>query len=64
MVVTSLKHLSPARMGFAYQVFNRKDKTLLATGETMHAWTDRHLKPLNAKKTVPDVYSMLSQSVN
>jgi len=63
IVVTSLKQLSPVRMGFAYQVFNRKDNQLLATGETMHAWTDKHLKPLNAKKIVPDVYSKLNQAV-
>ena len=61
MVVTSIKYLSPVRMSFAYRVFEKKEMKLLATGETLHAWTDRHLKPLNAKKYIPDVYAVLNQ---
>lgn len=64
MVVTSLKQVSRVRLCFSYQVLNTVDNKLLATGETMHAWTDTALKPVDAKKAVPDVYSRLSQSVN
>jgi acyl-CoA thioester hydrolase len=49
---------------FSYQVINAVNQKLLATGETMHAWTDKALKPVNAAKTVPDVYFLLSQAVN
>lgn len=63
IVVTMLKQLSRVRLNFQYQVFNATDHKLLATGETMHAWTDRVLKPVDAKKAVPDAYSVLSKFV-
>ncbi|MEN6314575.1 MAG: hypothetical protein ABFD25_10045 [Clostridiaceae bacterium] len=63
MVITRLKHISPARLCFSYDVLNTANHELLATGETLHAWTDKALKPVNAIKTVPDVYSILSKAV-
>lgn len=64
MVVTRLKQISRVRLRFSYQVLNTSNHKLLATGETMHAWTDKALKPVNAGKIVPDVYSILSQAVS
>lgn len=64
MVITRLKHISPVRMSFSYDVINAANHKLLATGETLHAWTDKVLKPVNAVKYVPDVYSILSQAVS
>ena len=64
MVVTRLKKVSRVRLCFSYQVLNVVDHKLLATGETMHAWTDKSLKPVDAEKAVPDAYSMLSQADN
>jgi acyl-CoA thioester hydrolase len=61
LVVTRLNQVSRVRLCFSYQVLNATDRKLLATGETMHAWTDRTLKPVDAEKAVPDVYSILSQ---
>jgi len=63
LVITNLKSLSRVRMSFVYQVLNAENNKLLAIGETMHAWTDKALKPVNAEKIVPDVYSILSQAV-
>lgn len=63
MVITDLKQISRVRLCFSYQVINAENNKLLATGETMHAWTDKALRPVNAAKAVPDVYSMLSQSI-
>jgi len=63
MIVTRLKQVSHIRLCFSYQVLNAADHKLLATGETMHAWTDRALKPVDAEKAVPDIYSMLSKAV-
>ena len=64
MVVTRLKKVSRVRLCFSYQVLNAANHKLLATGETMHAWTDKPLKPVDAEKAAPDAYSMLSQAVN
>lgn len=60
-VITKLKYLSRVRTIFSYQVLNAENNKLLATGETMHAWTDKELNPINAEKNVPDVYSILSE---
>ena len=64
VVLTSLKQISRVRLSFSYQVINAATLILIATGETMHAWTDKSLKPVNAAKTVPEFYSLLSQAVN
>ncbi len=37
--VTRLKKVSRVRLCFSYQVPNAANHKLLATGETMHAWT-------------------------
>jgi acyl-CoA thioester hydrolase len=48
-VVTTLKSVSRVRLCFSYQVFNFQSNKLLAEGETMHAWTDKALRPINAQ---------------
>ena len=60
LVVTKLNSLSRVRLQFSYEVVNADNSKLLATGETMHAWTTRELKPVNAEKIIPDIYSNLS----
>ena len=59
LIITSIKSLSRVRVCFSYEVLNIADNKLLATGETMHAWTDKALKPVNAEKKIPELYSML-----
>jgi acyl-CoA thioester hydrolase len=59
-VITSLKFLDRVRLILSYEIVRRSDGTLLATGETMHAFTDRTLKPLNAERASPEVYALLS----
>jgi acyl-CoA thioester hydrolase len=63
LVRTGLQSVSRARAVFSYQVFRAGDGVLLATGETMHAFTDRQLKPINAQKALPIVYSALCQTI-
>jgi acyl-CoA thioester hydrolase len=59
MVFTALKSISCVRICFTYRVVNAMNMKLIATGETMHAFTDKKLKPVNAKKIIPDIYSVL-----
>lgn len=58
---TSIKTMTPARISFYYEVFINKagDWILINTGETMHAWTNRQLKPVNLKKFKPEIYELL-----
>lgn len=59
MVLTTLKNISRVRIEFTYRVVNAIDMKPIATGETMHAFTDKKLKPVNAEKVMPDIYSVL-----
>lgn len=59
-VVTRLVELSCVKVRFAYEVYNTADNTLLATGETTHAWTNRELRPINFQRKEPEVYKLLS----
>jgi acyl-CoA thioester hydrolase len=59
MVVTCLKSISRVRIAFSYRVLHAETNKLLAVGETKHAWTDKSLKPVNAERTIPEVYHVL-----
>ena len=59
-VYTRIQELSRIRLILSYDVVLLKNGTLLASGETHHAFTDPSLKPLNAEKAIPDVYKLLS----
>ncbi len=58
-VITKLKHLSRVRLILSYEVVITKTKTLLATGETLHAFTDSALKPVNMERTAPEIFALL-----
>lgn len=62
-VLTSIKEFSRARIIFSYKVINTSNENLIATGETMHAWTDHSLKPINIAKVIPDVFLKLSKLI-
>lgn len=61
-VITALKSLSRVRIVLSYRVIRDNDGTLLAEGETAHAFTDAAMKPLNAERAVPDIYALLKSS--
>lgn len=59
LIITKISLLSQVRLHLSYQVINSENSKLLVTGETMHAWTDKMFKPVNAEKAIPDIYLML-----
>lgn len=59
VVITKLKSLTRVRLILSYEVVNTKTNMLLATGETLHAFTDNALKPLNAERGAPEIYALL-----
>jgi len=61
-VITRLKELTRVRLILSYEVVNVKTNALLATGETLHAFTDSALKPLNAERAIPDIYARMKAS--
>lgn len=62
-IKTSLKELTYSRAVFYYEVFRNNECCPITTGETMHAWTDRRLKPINIKKHFPEVFDLLSKAL-
>jgi acyl-CoA thioester hydrolase len=63
-VITSLKALTRVRLILSYEVVNTRTKELLATGETLHAFTNADLKPLNAERAMPDFYAHMKRIEN
>ncbi len=54
--------LTCVRLVFAYEVFREADGSLIAAGETAHAWTDKSFKPLNLEKRLPGLLSALKEA--
>lgn len=61
IIKTRLEKITKVRIIFSYTAIREKDSTVLATGETMHAWTDRNMRPVNAESLVPEVFSYLKK---
>lgn len=61
IVKTKLEYIGKVRIVFSYQVLNAKDGSVLTTGETKHAWTNKSLKPVNAQLLIPDIYNVLCE---
>lgn len=59
-VITRLKEITCVRIVLAYEVINVHTNALLATGETLHAFTGSSLKPINARRVIPEVYALLA----
>lgn len=64
IIRTYLKELKGVRLTFHYEVIRKKDKELLAEGETVHAFVDRDKKPIRLKKEFPSLWEELKHSVN
>ncbi len=58
-----LTALSPARCTFEFEVYRDSDNTLLTTGFTKHGFVNLELRPINLKKTFPDVWKALENSL-
>ena len=57
----SLAQLTPARVRFRYNVVRAADGVLLAAGETGHVFSTPRMKPMNLKKTFPELYEKLEK---
>lgn len=59
IIKTKLEKLTKVRVIFSYRAIRSEDGAEVATGETMHAWTDKSMRPLNAEVLVPEVFKHL-----
>ena len=60
VIRSRLREFKGARLIMEYRIFRDEDDTLLAEGYTVHAITDAHLKPVNLKKSDPEMYKFFN----
>jgi len=60
-IETEAVRLTPARIVFSYQVL--AEGKMIAEGSTLHAWVGRNFRPVNLKKTFPQVYESVSKTI-
>jgi len=56
-VRVKIERLTPARIVFGYEIY--KEEKLINTGSTMHAITNKELKPVSLKKESSEMYNLL-----
>ena len=62
-VVTRLNFLEDVKLGFSYEIFNLGENTLLANGETIHAFVNRKGKPIVLRKHNPFFWRIMKEKV-
>ncbi|MCX7711872.1 MAG: acyl-CoA thioesterase [Clostridia bacterium] len=62
-VRTTLKEITNTRVIFFYEVYKNGEPNIITTGETVHVWTDKNLRPLNIKKHSPEIYQLISSAI-
>lgn len=59
LIRTKLNMLKGVRLEFKYEIIRKKDKELLAQGNTIHAFVNKSMKPMNFKKINPQAWKIL-----
>ncbi len=58
-IEVKIARLGVAKITFEYKILREPDELLLAEGYTTHGFTTNDFKPLNLKKSYPDIYILL-----
>lgn len=61
-VKTMVGEMKGVRISFKYEVYSESGE-LIAHGDTAHAFVNSEMKPINVKKTFPDIYEKLVSSL-
>ena len=62
IVKTSVREATLTRITFHYEVYVNNEKNIITSGETMHVWTNKDLKPVNIKKISPEIHQLILES--
>jgi acyl-CoA thioester hydrolase len=63
IIFTKIKFVSYVTIKFEYNVINKANEKVIATGTTVHAWTNKRIEPINIKKAAPEVYNKIQMLV-
>ncbi len=61
VVTCTIERLTVARVDFIYEVFKLPDMQKMSEGRTKHGFIDREFRPINLKKTYPQLWDKLEQ---
>ncbi len=61
-ITVKIGMMGGARLEFLYSAYN-SDGVLLNKGITVHAWTDKNLRPVALKKHVPELFEAMQNSL-
>jgi len=62
IVKSTLEELKGASMTIYYEVFRKVTNELLVTGHTMHAITDKNMKPVRLRTIKPELWERLNKT--
>ena len=62
-VKTVVTEVTGTRILFNYLIYRKDDQVVIAEGRTEHAFINMEYKPLNIKKTNPEIYKKLADMV-
>ena len=63
-ITATVSKLTPARIVFNYEVYRANLEKPICTGYTVHALTNKELKPINTKKLFPNIYSIFENMIS
>lgn len=61
IIKTDVEYVKPTRIKLVYTVIRERDEKILAEGYTVHAFVSKKGKPLNIRKSHPEVWSKIRQ---
>lgn len=63
LIKTSVKNATYTRLIFYYEVYKNGEPGIITTGETVHVWTNKHLKPVNIRKAAPHIFELIQKAL-
>lgn len=63
LITCKAEKLSVARMEFYYEVFKLPEMKKVSEGRTKHGIVDKDMRPINAKKTFPELWDKMAALV-
>ena len=60
-ITCRIEKLGVARVEFVYEVFKCPEMKKMSEGRTIHGMVDKDLRPINAKKTFPEIWEKLNE---
>lgn len=64
IVKTKISAATIVKLRFEYEVTDPVSERVLVKGSTVHAWTDKSMRPVSIKKRAPDIYNAVLSLVS